>query len=232
MNYKQILLLSGMDSYIAWHYTGKPRTLYCSLGHKYEQNEVKWIKELVPDTIIDNTLHLGNWEHEDAFIPLRNMFLVSVGALYADEVILTVQKGELTLPDRSLYFMDEFGKMLSYLKEASIRIYSPFIELTKVDLVKWYVTKGLNIENLKKTVSCYTGHDIPCGRCNACFRRWISFTLNGIEEEYENNILDWSGIEVYLDKVKRGEYIEERRYEIINALDIVNYSYPKGKVCL
>jgi hypothetical protein len=219
----KILLLSGLDSYIAWHFEGQPQTLYCALGHRYQSKEEQWISELVPSTIREHTLNLGLWEEPDAYIPMRNAFLVMVAAKYSDHIILTVQKGELSLPDRSPPFMHFASGLTSYLNDRNISITSPFLHMTKTEMVRWYLDQGLPVANLLKTVSCYSGEDKPCGRCNACFRRWVAFTNNGIEEAYQHNILEYEGIPIYLKKMKDGIYEEQRVNETLNALRIGGY---------
>ena len=68
MNNKKILLMSGgLDSLIGWFYLGKPKPIYCKMGHKYEDKELKCIKNLqriIPDLLIKplNNLQLGQYE--------------------------------------------------------------------------------------------------------------------------------------------------------------------------
>ena len=86
-----ILLFSGgLDSYIAWDYLGRPKTLYFDIGHKYCVHEIERIKELVPDTIIDSRLRLSDWEEKDANIPMRNVFFVMMASFYGDRIVLVV----------------------------------------------------------------------------------------------------------------------------------------------
>jgi 7-cyano-7-deazaguanine synthase in queuosine biosynthesis len=195
------------------------------LGHRYEKFEKDWINELVPNTLFDHTIKLGQWEHEDAFIPLRNLFLVSVAALYSNDIILTVQKGELTLADRSPLFMLESGRLLGYLKDKIVSVDSPFVNMTKTQMVTWYLGAGNKEEDLHKTRSCYSTEYLPCGRCTACFRRWVAFTNNGITETFKHNILDYEEIPHYLQRIKDGYYDEVRAEETIRALKLGGYKF-------
>lgn len=220
-----ILLYSGgADSYIAWEFLHRPKTLYNSLGHRYQEHEMKAIMNTIPDTIIDKSLYLGIWEHADADIPMRNAFLCMVASYYDNDIVLVVQKGEMSIPDRSLEFFDLTEKYVSFLhNNKKITVTSPFFNMTKTQMVRWYVEAGLSINKLLRTRSCYSNSELPCGQCGACFRRWVSFTVNGIEEKMENDILKWEQTPLYIEKMKAGKYDGERVEETFLALKIKGY---------
>jgi 7-cyano-7-deazaguanine synthase in queuosine biosynthesis len=190
-----ILLFSGgLDSYIAWHYLNKPKTLYIDLGHRYAAHELEMVNKLIPSTIIDTRLNLADWEEKDANIPLRNAFLVMIASKYDDDVVLVVQKGEMNIPDRSMRFFNYYGDWLSYLwgDGRTVTFSTPFFNMTKTDMVRWYISAGLDTEKLISTRSCYSPGDLPCGNCAACFRRWVAFTNNNLGEENEQDIKKYS----------------------------------------
>jgi len=215
-----ILLFSGgLDSYIAWHYLEKPQTIYVDIGHRYAKFEHDQVIRLVPDTIIEDRLFLGDWEEPDANIPYRNAFLVLIAAKHAVKdtapvVVLVVQKGEMDIPDRTHRFMTQMSFMFDF------KVYSPFTEMTKTNMVKWYCDNvhDPRYEKLLSTRSCYAETEKPCGQCTACFRRWVALTNNDIVEEYENPILEYDKIPVYLEKMLAGGYDEQRRMETFRAL--------------
>ena len=217
-----ILLFSGgMDSYIGWHFLNKPKTLYVDLGHRYAVHEVDMVKKLVPDTVIDTRLNLAEFEAKDANIPLRNAFLTMVASYYDDNIALVVQKGELNIPDRSVHFFNEFGRMLTYLWGKRVTLTTPFFTMTKTEMVRWYVDKGLDIDVLLSTRSCYSPGDVPCGNCAACFRRWVALINNGLSEEYENDITKYDEIPYYVEAMKKGKYDFVRARETLDALKLV-----------
>ena len=214
-----ILLFSGgMDSYIGWHYLSKPNTLYVDLGHRYAPHEVDMVKKLIPDTIIDTRLNLAEWEERDANIPLRNAFLIMIASMYDKDVVLVVQRGEMNIPDRSVYFFNNFGEWLSYLWNDKRSISTPFFHMTKTQMVEWYLKMGLPKETLLSTRSCYSPYELPCGDCAACFRRWVAFINNGIQETYTNPITKYSGIPEYINKMKLKKYDRLRTEETFKAL--------------
>jgi len=220
-----ILLYSGgADSFIAWHYLNKPKTLYFKIGHRYERFELEAIQKTIPNTILEDCLKLGKWEEPDANIPMRNAFFFMLASYYDNQICLVVQQGEMKIPDRSPEFFESFGSKLSFLHEKGKRIFSPFYHMTKTEMVKWYLDQGLSKEDLLKTRSCFSSFDKPCGKCNACFRRWVSFSLNGIEELMTNDIREYKEIPNYIEKMKRGIYDEIRTEETFRALRMAGIS--------
>jgi len=225
-----ILLFSGgLDSYIAWHYLKKPKTIYVNLNHRYADFEMDRIGNLVPNTIIENRLDLRSWEEPDANIPMRNAFLVLLAAKHLDtkregsEVVLVVQKGEMDIPDRCEGFFIEMKNLGTYL---GFSVSTPFAQMTKTDMVTWYlenVQDSYAIKNLMSTRSCYSDSAMPCGQCTACFRRWVAFTNNELTEEYENPILEYDQIPAYLKKMFAGKYDPQRTIETFRALMLAGY---------
>jgi len=181
-------------------------------------HELEIVKKLIPDTIIDETLNLAQWEEKDANIPLRNAFLAMVASKYDDDVVLVVQQGEMYIPDRSIEFFNSGADWLEFLWGHRITLTTPFLQMTKTDMVKWYLDHGFDPRKLGVTRSCYSPGEKPCGNCSACFRRWVAFTNNNLVEEYEQPIKNFDGLQNYLDKLKRGVYDKKRTDETLLAL--------------
>jgi 7-cyano-7-deazaguanine synthase len=235
--YKHVLLYSGgMDSYIAYWYLREEKKipnedillLYVPLGHKYQHEEYAVVQksyELFPlDThlFVDHgTLELGRLEEPSAYIPLRNSFLAHVASFHADNIWLISQKGETNLGDRSIRGFKLMGETLTHLYDdgRTVTVDSPFWTMTKVDMVRWYKKAGLSIENLKKTHACY--HPVGkqgCGKCSACFRRWMAMSLNDISEDYAVNPWETETAKEYLERGVQGFYGWGRDEEILEAL--------------
>lgn len=215
-----LLYSGGLDSYIAWEFLNRPKTLYCKINHRYQPFELEAIKNTIPDTIIDDSLNLGKWEKADADIPMRNALMLMVASYYDSDLVLVVQAGEMSIPDRSPKFFETIGGFTSFLNEREIKITTPFAKMTKTEMVAWYLFHGFSKEDLLKTRSCYSETSIPCGACGACFRRWVSFKCNDMEEPMENNILEWEGTLKYIDKMKKGLYDKTRTDETFKALEL------------
>ncbi len=223
--YSDILLFSGgLDSFIAYYYLNKPQTLYVDLHHKYAIKEKEAVVELSKllkmNTIIDSsTLDLSKHEEADADIPMRNMFLAMNAAYYGDNVYVISQRGETSIPDRSPKFFSMASKDISFLMKKPIMVSTPFLKMTKTIMVKWYIENDYSVENLLKTVSCFSStNGKQCGKCGSCFRRFISLEYNGIHEDYENNMLEWDQIPIYIKKMKNGEYDKQRTLETKQVL--------------
>lgn len=234
MRNRHVLLFSGgLDSFIAYHwikyYYGEPDLLYIALGHKYQDREIKAINKLtaqgvIPGAFVDHSLNLGDWEEPSANIPMRNSLLAHVAAKYGDNIWMIVQKGETNIPDRSPEFFEQLDTLLTHLNGRPIAIDSPFWHMSKVDMVKWYKDIAeLPITDLINTTSCYEESPrnfptAPCGKCSACFRRWVAFELNDIEEPYLVNPWETDLAQQYLKKGVIGFYGAGRDEEIIRAL--------------
>lgn len=223
-NMRDILLFSGgLDSLIGYYYLGEPPVLYCDIGHKYAYKERRVVQEIAKkakmNLIIEDSLKLGKWEKPDADIPQRNMFLIMMGSYYGDNIHLVVQKGEMSIPDRSKEFFMETSKWVSFLHGKDKRVTTPFSQMTKTQMVKWYLDTGHDSELLLSTTSCYGQEEGNCGQCGACFRRWIALESNGLSEPYVNDIKKWEGIKTYVEKMKSGKYDEERAEETKKVLE-------------
>jgi len=221
----RILLWSGgLDSTISWFYLEKPKTVFVNLGHKYHAQEYFTCKALAKrlkmDFVLDKRLYLGDHEAPDAYIPMRNLFLAMVGVLYGDEVYLVFQRGEQGIPDRSPEFLKFASKMLSFLNGRKVVVDSPFLRMTKADMIKWYIDEGHPLDVLYKTYSCFAKDmfESPCGECPACFRRWIAFAYNDLPLIFKRDIKEWPGIQEYVEKIKAGEYEARRANQIVDVL--------------
>jgi len=240
-NKKELLLFSGgLDSYIAWHYLGKPQWVYARLGHRYESYELEAITLLCKlDKSLENSwyrpegigydfcLPIGKYfEEGDANIPLRNLYLVSLATnLGFNTIYLVCQEGEREIPDRSDAFFEMTSELLSLLSNRETKVNPVFVEMSKVDMVEWYLAQDLPVKYLKKTRSCYAGDSLKkCGNCSACIRRYIAFTLNGIEENYKGTFemhpRSSMLYRAYISKAQRGLYTGKRQQEIIRCATI------------
>jgi 7-cyano-7-deazaguanine synthase in queuosine biosynthesis len=214
----------GLDSLIAWYYLGKPKVVHVSLGHRYAASELVTVtslaKQLDMDLVIDKRLSLGDYEAPDAYIPMRNLFLAMIGALYGDRVYMVFQYGEQSIPDRSPAFLEKATEMLSFLNGRKIIVDSTFLTMTKADMIKWYLNEYKGDPSiLSRTFSCYSDHlMMPCGACAACFRRWVAFELNCLPTKFLNDITTWPGIKGYVDRIKAGKYDLIRAAEIETVL--------------
>lgn len=242
-----LLFSGGMDSYIAWYFLIKPNSVYCDLGHRYAKIERQKIalceKSVGMNCKIETRLNLADWEELDANIPMRNLFLAALAAKDPDvDVIwLICQEGETSIPDRSPDFMAKAGELLSILNSRPVRVQSPFLNQTKVDMVGWYIkTQSLVdpgcLNLMANTIGCYQPIQYSnsvkhCGRCAACFRRWVAFKYNKVENdfEYENDLRVWSGTEHYykrmLEMVKTKDFGQYGQRRVEQTMEVLSAIY-------
>lgn len=233
-----VLFSGGVDSLITLKYAQSisremmdcVTPVYCCLGHRYEAEELKTVVEISKGRInIDKSLSgLGSIEDSQANIPGRNGHLILAALRYSLEyfngevyIWLTVQKDELSIPDRSPEFLDRMSKVCSVLAGKRVTVRTPWGGMDKTDMVRWYLERAYSEEDLRKTWACYwpsAGGD-QCGNCPACIRRYIAFSLNGIHEGYLQDPKRSATAQVYIQKAKDGVYSKERCRRILEALD-------------
>lgn len=205
-HYGLLLFSGGMDSYMMWRLLGEPECLYVMLGHRYMRREIATIEKLQDYVGWDrlqvhysSRITLDDMERDDAFIPNRNLFLLTTAVTefpHKNEVYLGALYGEASR-DKSGRFMRSAGRLLRYMNRSHVHISAPYRWYTKAGLVKHFLSNFPNdVDILKMTSACY-GKVLPygavgCGECNACFRRWVAMSLNGIEETYGTRPDQWA----------------------------------------
>ena len=220
MRYDRVLLFSGgVDSFIAYHFLKKPQTIYFDLKTPYSDKEKQIVKQLIPTTIIDDSLSLGNRQiGEKAYIPFRNLYLAMLAVHYSDTITIVGIKGD-DVSDKNEFIFGEFSTLLTVMEGRPIEVYSPFWEMTKEDIVKIFLRDYGSKEDLLKTISCYS-HNITdrnyCGKCPSCFRKWVAFRSNGIDIDFYNKKL----MGEYYKSATQGKYVRERNTAIVKVIEM------------
>ena len=216
---KILLFSGGLDSYIAYHFLNKPKTIYFNLRNKYAFLEQDCINKLIPETIVDYSMSLSRQERLDSFIPYRNIILAMQTASYFDSIAminfiyLGGVKEDRAIDNTEEAFL-EIGRFLNKYGDISIELASPFRHLMKWQIVEWYLRQGLPVENLYETVSCYSGISNYCGKCKSCFRKWVAFKKNNLELPFFNSDLKLE----YLQNAKLGVYGKNRNELLLEIL--------------
>jgi len=233
-----VLFSGGVDSLITLRYAQSisremmdcVTPVYCCLGHRYEAEEFRAVTDIFHGRInIDKSLSgLGSIEDAQAHIPARNGHLILAALKYSLEqfngevyIWLTVQKDELSIPDRTPEFLDRMSRVCSVLIGRRVTVRTPWIGMDKTDMVRWYLERDYPEEDLRRTWACYwpsAGGD-QCGNCSACIRRYIAFSLNRIHEGYLQDPKTSMTARMYVQKAKDGVYSKERCRRILEALD-------------
>jgi 7-cyano-7-deazaguanine synthase in queuosine biosynthesis len=204
-----LLFSGGLDSFILWRLLGMPRCVYVCLGHRYQSAELNAIRLLhehlnahgsALEVWLIGGLHLGNLERPDGHIPNRNLLLTSFAFanLDADIIYLGALRGEASR-DKDARFLRLASKTLTHVRGKKVRVVAPAQRYTKTELVGLFLRLYPEDAHLLRfTTSCYEPHDplsTGCGRCMACFRRWVAMTNNGFLETYDRNPATWEQVQ-------------------------------------
>ncbi len=118
-------------------------------------------------------------------IPFRNGIMLSIAAGFAESieastVVLGNHAGDHAIyPDCRATFVDAMDKAINLGTYAGIRLFSPFLLLTKGQIVSRGIELGVPYEH---SWSCYKGGDIHCGKCGTCVERLEAFEQAGIQD--------------------------------------------------
>lgn len=233
---KHVVLYSGgLDSFITAEYVRREKLksyqrlelVYVPMGHRYEGFEKASAKRLPLEvSFLPGLENFGlYYEEKDAYIWQRNAFLCLLAAKRLEgedwgKIWLTVQKDEISLPDRSPHFFKVMTELLFALG-VKADVDTPWWSYDKTDMVSWYLNlAGGSAEKLKETHSCYRPGVLQCGNCSACVRRFIAMSLNGIKEEYEIDPRYSDAGKEYLKRALNEYYSTERNRKTRLALEV------------
>lgn len=191
---KKVLLYSGgMDSWLIDKIWKPDMKVYVNMHTRYSAEEIKRIQETEKDvTIVD--FPLGQWERTDAIIPLRNLYLTMVICNITGsedvEICLGATAGDRVL-DKSPKFVEMTNDLLNYLYQPQhwipegkkVKLNIDFKAKTKTELIRMFVENGGDIlDAFERSFSCYNPQDgEECWSCKPCFRKFVSFALNGFK---------------------------------------------------
>ncbi len=129
-------------------------------------------------------------------VPNRNAVMLAIAyaaavAQGADVVATGVHSGDhFIYPDCRPEFVQAFDAMerLATRGHAApgLRLYAPFVAMTKADIVRRGAALGVNYV---ATWSCYKGGAFHCGKCGTCVERKEAFELAGVVDPtiYQEN---------------------------------------------
>lgn len=190
---KKVLLYSGgMDSWLMSKLWKPDIKLYVDMKTRYSENELARIRKERDVQVVE--FPLGQWEREDAIIPLRNLYLAMVACNVTGsedvEILIGATAGDRVL-DKSPAFVAKATDLLSYLytpqhwipEGKKVRVCIDYKQYTKTDLLKMFKEQGGDLEEaFTRSFSCYDpvdGHE--CWHCKPCFRKFTAFSEAGYE---------------------------------------------------
>ena len=190
---KKVLLYSGgMDSWLMSKLWKPDMKLYVDMKTRYSENELARIRKEPDVQVVE--FPLGQWEREDAIIPLRNLYLAMVACNVTGsedvEILIGATAGDRVL-DKSPAFVAKATDLLSYLytpqhwipEGKKVKVCIDYKQYTKTDLLKMFKKQGGDLEEaFTHSFSCYDpvdGHE--CWHCKPCFRKFTAFSEAGYE---------------------------------------------------
>lgn len=198
-----IMMSGGLDSFISYYFAKiegyEPIPIWVDIGQPYKLKELNSLARFDFETkkIVCNVLReeFGNLPTVESWIiPGRNLLFATIGAMFGDKVWICALMGEqhefAKEHDKSLRFYKDTSRLLTYvfnIARPETVVETPFRSMNKTDIVAWALDHGITKEQLKSTSSCYDGKKGNCGKCGTCFKRWLAFKNNGIDETYESN---------------------------------------------
>lgn len=206
-------------------------TFYVDFGQPYSVVEELALHDLgIPYKLLDDgTAQNGQyWKH---IIPGRNFYVLSriVDELpHGGRILFGAVDGEIPLfgGDKSERFFELLNALYARLP-VPVRVENPLCDETKTDLVRWWLEKPYPVEMLEKTHSCFSGSKHGtlgvhhCGACQACLRKWIAFSNNGLKLKTIGDV-----------RVGCAEYITKYRTLMTAALEKSDYTHYSQKRCI
>jgi 7-cyano-7-deazaguanine synthase len=157
--------------------------------------DLSTIQGLLPgSSLTDSSIEVpeGHFEAEimkATVVPNRNAIMLSIAwghavAIGADVVAFGAHAGDHAIyPDCRPEFWEKIEAGFKSGNEGfgnpELRLYPPFIKITKADITKRGYDLGVNYAY---TWSCYKGGEKHCGKCGTCVERKEAFELAGVPD--------------------------------------------------
>jgi 7-cyano-7-deazaguanine synthase len=195
---KVLLCSSGIDSHSAQYLIKPDVMVYFDIGQSLCKKEIESIKSqnYGNEVIIDNRFRLDDTVLDNDVVPNRNAYFVLGATHYGDEIILNSIVGDI-IHDNDKPFVNYINTLIKHIftdksknPSASLNgatLTTPFIHLTKTQLVQKYLNDGGSASALLQTRSCYSDKNIECGECKSCIRKYVALKLNGLETSWNKD---------------------------------------------
>jgi 7-cyano-7-deazaguanine synthase len=123
----------------------------------------------------------------NTYVPFRNANLLSIATSFAeakeaDAIFIGVQSLDYSgYPDCRPQFIEAFQRVINLGTKdtTSITLKTPFIRMTKTDILKIGMKLGVPYEH---TWSCYQKEEKACGTCGSCHFRKEAFAAIGKQD--------------------------------------------------
>lgn len=227
---KKVLLYSGgMDSWLIKQLWKPDVCLYVDIHGDYSDSEVM---RLPDDVVVVDFPLLGEFELDNKFVPLRNLYFLMIASNYGNELCLGATSGDGS-NDKSLEFLEDTEVMLNKLWHdkkinKDIVIEKRFVKMSKTEILQEYLNKGHDIAEVKEnTFSCYSPVDNKeCMQCYPCFRKFAILYSLGYTYPEDEELKMWDYIKNQIIPTKEqggytGTYYTDRGEESIHLVKCV-----------
>lgn len=148
-------------------------------GVNFHVMDVSFIGSLGKNSLTDSSMHMDEVKPEDTFpntfVPGRNLFFISIAAVYAREhginhLVTGVSQTDFSgYPDCRDSFIKSLNVTLNLAMDEQFVIHTPLMWINKAQT--WALADELGILDLVRheTLTCYNGiKGDGCGHCPAC----------------------------------------------------------------
>ncbi|MGY0399570.1 MAG: 7-cyano-7-deazaguanine synthase QueC [Ostreibacterium sp.] len=159
------------------------------LGVLHRILDIANIGGLLSSSLTDNSIDVpeGHYAANNmaaTVVPNRNAIMLTIAfgladSVGAEAVAIAVHGGDhFIYPDCRPAFIQAFTDMqkLALGKIPAIGLYSPYLKISKGDIVKQSLNYNVPIH---ETWSCYNGDAVHCGRCGTCVERLEAIDFAG-----------------------------------------------------
>ncbi len=146
--------------------------------------EVPSLKGIKSSALLEGGPEIPSEEYKEGTpplttVPMRNLIFLAIAGAYADAyeidtIGIAVHSLDSPYPDCRPEFISAAesaltsGSILTAKKKVRLKVYAPFLGMTKREIVLLGRSLGVPLE---KTYSCYRGTEPPCGECATCKQR-------------------------------------------------------------
>ncbi len=197
-----------------------PIALWCDYGQPYNTPEkavVEKISHQLDVPLIEAKIDLEKFimlgkERFGHVFPARNLLIAAIALSFLpSEIILAGLSDELAVPDKSIRMYDGFTQYFQ------VPLESPFIKMTKTDVVRVWKRKWSTLLDVNETVSCYSDNG-NCQDCPSCAKRAVAMIASGYAAQYPMVFTNQAHLIETHWFSRIDNFIPERRTDMLIAL--------------
>lgn len=169
------------------------RTIASLLGvAEFIEVDIKYLARFGASSLTDPSIPVDEFDAfraslPNTYVPFRNANLLAIAtscaeAMHAEAIFIGVQSQDYSgYPDCRPRFIEAYQRVidLGTRDDTTIRLITPFLSMTKGDILRMGMTLGVPYEH---TWSCYQGEVEACGQCGSCHFRQAAFSEIGVRD--------------------------------------------------